>query len=399
MKKFLKVAAGLCFAAAVCVVLGRLRSVRESEPEPEAVRPVRTVALGGGEGRNARRYFGTVQGGKRVELSFRVAGPLKTIAVEKGASVKKGDLLATLDPRDFQTRLKQAQSAQAQAQAQYEDAKTNFKRYENLYKQRAISKAQYDASKTQVDVTRSAVNTAAAQTAAARDALKDTELRAPFNGVIADRMVENFQDVAAKQAIFSLQDISTLEIVFSVPEGDVLLAPLPEGVNLKTLTEEDGTLFSLTALFDAIPDREFPLALKEFAAQADARTNTYPVTAVMPRQEDVYFLPGMAATVEVDFSGIAKGDRREGGYPIPAVAVLNQGAENFLWRYKPDAQSNGEGTVHRVPVTVGAPRNDGSLEVSGPALRPGDVIVTAGVHYLREGQRVRLMETNQEGAK
>ena len=375
MKKFLKVAAGLCFAAAVCGVLGRLRSVRENEPEFEAVRPVRTVALGGGEGRNARRYFGTVQGGKRVELSFRVAGPLKTIAVEKGASVKKGDLLATLDPRDFQTRLKQAQSAQAQAQAQY------------------------DASKTQVDVTRSAVNTAAAQTAAARDALKDTELHAPFNGISADRMVENFQDVAAKQAIFSLQDISTLEIVFSVPEGDVLLAPLPEGVNLKTLTEEDGTLFSLTALFDAIPDREFPLALKEFAAQADARTNTYPVTAVMPRQEDVYFLPGMAATVEVDFSGIAKGDRREGNYPIPAVAVLNQGAENFLWRYKPDAQSNGEGTVHRVPVTVGAPRNDGSLEVSGPALRPGDVIVTAGVHYLREGQRVRLMETNQEGAK
>ena len=246
----------------------------------------------------------------------------------------------------------------------------------------AISKAQYDASKTQVDVTRSAVSTAEAQTAAARDALRDTELRAPFDGIIADRRVENFQDVTAKQPIFSLQDISTLEIVFNIPDNDILLAPLPAGANLKTLIENDGSLFALTARFDAMPDRAFPLQLKEFAAQADARTNTYPVTAVMPHQPDVYLLPGMAVTVEVDFRPHDK-EKSSGKYFVPSTAILSEGTEKtFVWRYE-------DGAAHRIPVTVGRPRNDGSLEVSGPDLHDGDVIITAGVHFLREGQKVR----------
>lgn len=380
MKKTMEIVVGLCLVAGVCLGLGLLRERGTEEPEPEVVRQVRTVTLSGGTGANLRRYFGTLQGGRRVDLSFRVSGPLKTIAVEKGASVKAGDLLAALDPRDFQTALRQAQSAQAQAQAQYHDAQTNFSRYENLYKQRAISKAQYDTSRTQLDVTRSAVNTAAASVQAARDALRDTELRAPFDGIIADRMVENFQDVTAKQPIFSLQDISTLEIVFNIPDNDVLLAPIPGGVNLKTLIEGSGSLFSLAARFDAMPGRVFPLTLKEFAAQADPRTNTYPVTAVMPRQSDINLLPGMAVTVEAGFSG---GGDAKGGYIVPATAILSQGAEeHFLWRLT-------EGQVHRVPVTVGEPHNDGSLSVSGPDLEDGDVIVTAGVHFLREGQRVR----------
>ena len=382
MRKFLKIAAGLCAVAAVCFWLGMLREERAAEPEPEIIRPVRTVTLGGGGGEGLRRYFGTLQGGRRVELSFRVSGPLKTIAVEKGASVKKGDLLATLDPRDFQTRLKQAQSAHAQAQAQYSDAQTNFTRYENLYRQRAISKAQYDTSRTQVDVTRSAVNAAAAQEAAARDALRDTELRAPFDGIIADRRVENFQDVTAKQPIFSLQDISMLEIIFNIPDNDILLAPLPPGANLKTLVENGSSLFALTARFDAMPDRAFPLQLKEFAAQADPRTNTYPVTAVMPHQPDVYLLPGMAVTVEVDFRPNDKGKSNE-KYFVPSTAILNEGANgNFVWRYE-------NSSAHRVPVTVGAVRNNGFLEISGPELHDGDVIITAGVHFLREGQKVR----------
>ncbi|MBR1671773.1 MAG: hypothetical protein IJ702_02485, partial [Fretibacterium sp.] len=119
--------------------------------------------------------------------------------------------------------------------------------------------------------------------------------------------------------------------------------------------------------------------------QADARTNTYPVTAVMPQQKDVNFLPGMAVIVEVNFR---PGDaaKPDGKYAVPATAILNGGTdENFVWRYE-------EGAVRRVPVSVGAPRSDGSLEVAGPDLRDGDIIVTAGVHFLREGQKVRLME-------
>ncbi|MBR1671865.1 MAG: efflux RND transporter periplasmic adaptor subunit [Fretibacterium sp.] len=397
MKKLLNVIVLAAMVAGAYYGLEFFRKQKVEEVRPEIIRPVKTVTLSGNGGEGVWRYYGTLQGGKRVELSFRVSGPIKQILVDKGASVKKGDLLATLDPRDFQTQLKQAQSNQAQAQAQYNDAQTNFKRYENLYKQRAVSKSQYDTQKTQVDVARSALNAAAAQTAAIRDSLKDTELRAPFDGVIADRMVENFQDVTAKQPIFSLQDISTLEVVFNVPDNDVIWASQAHAAREGSPTEQYGTgegqdnpskQFTIQARFDAIPDRAFPLTPKEFVLQADPNTNTFPVTATMPQQKDIAFLPGMTATVEV----IAKDAKTEGSsYLVPATALLNEGENNFVWLCGP-APGGPNSEVHRVPVTPGLPRNDGSLEISGAQLHSGQRVVVAGAHLLREGQKVRLME-------
>ena len=222
MKHFIRIVIGILVIAGICYGLHTLHEQQASEPEPEIVRPVRAVRLQGSGEYFTRRYFGTVQGGRRADLSFRVSGTLNKINVEKGAAVKKGTLLATLDPRDFNTRISQAQSALSQAQAQHKNAEADFRRYENLYKQKVIARAQYDTYKTQVDVTQSAVSSAQANLKSARDALRDTELRAPFDGVIADRMAENYQDVTAKQTIFSLQDLSSLEIVFNIPDNDVL---------------------------------------------------------------------------------------------------------------------------------------------------------------------------------
>ena len=125
-----------------------MRGQQEEVQQRELIRPVKTVTLSG----------------RRVDLSFRVSGPVRSIRVEKGASVRKGQLLATLDPRDFQTQLRQAESNQAQAQAQYENAEANFKRYENLYRQKVIPKSTYDTYKTQMDVALSSLHIAKAST-------------------------------------------------------------------------------------------------------------------------------------------------------------------------------------------------------------------------------------------
>ena len=381
MKHVIRISLGILIIAGVCYGLSTFRQNSAPQPEPEIVRPVRTVRLQGGTESFTRRYFGTVQGGRRAGLSFRVSGTLRKIHVEKGAAVKRGALLATLDPRDFNTRIAQAQSALSQAQAQYENAQADFRRYENLYRQKVIARAQYDTYKTQVDVAKSAVSSAQANLKSARDALKDTELRAPFDGVIADRMAENFQDVTAKQTIFSLQDLSALEIVFNIPDNDVLLAPMPEVrglVDLRRHTEA----FTINARFEAVPDKVFPLTVKEIATQATA-ANTYPVTAEMPVQSGIRILPGMAATVEV-FGGTGAAND-DGKFYVPVTAIRNEGGSNYVWRYA-------VGRVSRVPVNVGQMRNDGSVEIDGATLSGGDVIVTAGVYFLHEGQRVRLSE-------
>ena len=383
MKAFIKFILGAAIIAGICYGLNTFREKQKAEPEPEVIRPVRTITLQGGKDSFTRKYFGTVQGGKRADLSFRVSGTLNKINVEKGASVKRGALLATLDPRDLKTRISQAQSALSQAEAQHKNAETDFKRYENLYKQRVIAKAQYDSYKTQVDVTKSAVNSATANLKSARDALKDTELRAPFDGIIANRTVENFQDVTAKQTIFSLQDLSALEIVFNVPDNDVLLAPVPQVKSLRDL-QNHSDLFTINARFEAMPDRTFPLTLKEIGTQATA-ANTYPVTALMPEHRDIRALPGMAVTVEMEFIGSNDSQEFNGKYSVPSTAILNEGDKNFIWKYI-------NGTATKIPVIVGEIHNDASVDVESDSLHGGEVIITAGVYFLHEGQHVRLLE-------
>ena len=161
----LKVAAGLLVISAACLGIERFREHAAPVDESEIVRPVRTVALEADSGAQ-RRYFGSVQGSRRVNLSFRVHGTLKELKAEKGAAVKKGDLLARIDPRDFRTKVEQAQGVLAQARAQYSDAAANFRRYEELYKQKVIAAAKYDAYKAQLSVARSAVSQAEAHLAA-----------------------------------------------------------------------------------------------------------------------------------------------------------------------------------------------------------------------------------------
>lgn len=381
MKAFLKILLGIAVIAGICYGLNTFREKKQAEPEPEIIRPVRTIKLQGGQDSFTRKYFGTVQGGKRADLSFRVSGTLNKINAEKGSHVKKGALLATLDPRDFNTRISQAQSALSQAEAQYKNVQADFKRYENLYKQRVIAKAQYEAYETQVDVAKSAVNSANANLKSVRDALKDTELRAPFEGVIADRKAENFQDVTAKQTIFSLQDLSALEIVFNIPDNDILLAPLPKVKTLKDIKALSDS-YSINARFEAMPELIFPLTIKEVATQATA-ANTYPVTAIMPEQKDIRVLPGMAVTVEVDLTD--NSTKPEGKYSVPTTAILNEGANNFVWLYN-------NGQVSRIPVTLGAIHDDALIDIESDKLQGGEVIVTAGVNFLHEGQKVRLLE-------
>ena len=373
MKKFLGMIVLIAIVVGAYYGLEILRGQKEEVKKAEVVRPVKTVTIHNSGKGGVWNYYGTLQGGRRVDLSFRVSGPLNTVRVDKGASVKRGALLATLDPRDYQTRLKQARSNEAQAKSQYNDAQANFRRYENLYKGGAIPKATYDTYKTQMEVAKSALDAAAASTASVRDSLKDTELRAPFDGVIVDRMVENFQDVTAKQTVFSLQDISMMEIVFNVPDNDVIWASKSEAWPER-----------ITAKFDAIPERVFPLKVKEVVLQADRNTNTFPVTAVMPRQEGIALLPGMSATVQVE----VRADSSEGSsFLVPSASLINDAgmSENFVWR----CENN---IVHRIPVTAGFPHNNGYIEITGDALRDGDIIAAAGAHLLREGQRVRAMQ-------
>ncbi len=343
----------------------------QAPPADELVRPVKTMLIESPFAFSGRKYPGKVQAHLKVDLAFQVAGPLIEFPVKNGDEVTQGQMLARIDPRDFENQLNAKKALLAKA-------KHDVQKIERLSQTGA-------ANQQEVVDTQAAFDVADADTKIAEKALDDTYLRAPFGGVIANTFVENFQNIRAKQEILSLQDVSSVEIVINVPE---------ERVALKL---KDKDAFGLIATFDYLPGREFEVELVEFATEADQATQTFAVTVAMPAPTDVNVLPGMTATIrpyrkqlEDDQSADASG---VSGFAVPIDAVPVDALGIYhVWKIATD--SNDRRSVHRVDVQVGEMVQNDIIVLSG--LSKGDRIATAGVHLLREGQQVRLLEVAKD---
>jgi len=335
---------------------------KKEEPKPvEVIRPVKLMKVQAGTVIADYSLPGQVRAARRAELSFKVSGPLVALPVEEGQHVKKGELIAQIQKRDFLTALEEARARALEAEKQ-------FKRYKELYAKKQVSRADYDRYRAARDVARARLEDAA-------NALKDTTLRAPFDGVIARRYVENFQKVQAKEPIVSLQDISRIEILVNVPE--LQMAALKE--------EGPGKVY---AVFESIPGKKFPLTMKEFSTQADPATQTYQVVFVMSQPEEASILPGMTAMVTAETTRGVSGKKV---IRIPAIAVMEgAGKQPYVWVY--DEKSS---TVHKQPVKVG--RLTGSEDIFiEEGLKGGETIVVAGLTQLEEGMKVRPWEKQRE---
>ncbi len=329
----------------------------DEAPPPEVARPVATFTVG--EGLSSRLTFpGTVRAAERAELAFRVSGPLIELPVVEGDFVEPGQLIARIDPRDYRI-------AVTQAKASYDQAVADAVRYQRLYERNAVSLAELEVRVALRDVAEARYEQALAD-------LRDTELRAPFAGQIGIKYVQNFEDVLAKEPILSLHNMDAMEIVISVPEQ--IIASVREGVNRRTV-----------AMFDAAPGREYSVTVKEFAVNADPNTQTFPVTFSMPQPEDLNVFPGMTALIVVSDADVAD---EQPGVPltVPANAVFSDEEGNaHVWVI--DAA---ELTVHQRPVRVGPVTGTDGIVILG-GLEAGDMIATAGVYQLQEGQPVRPM--------
>lgn len=335
---------------------------KKEEPAPrEVVRPVKVMTVAGAAEAFSQTYPGTTRAAKRVDLSFRVAGPLVELPAEEGKEVQKGELIARILPRDFKIQLDEAK-------ARAKEAEQQFKRYKELYVRKQVSKAEFDRFKASRDV-------AQAQLDDAQNALKDTYLNAPFAGLIATRYVENFEDVQAKQPIVSLQDVTRIEVLVDVPE--VIMAQIRQEAEPTAIAE-----------FDAAPGEQFPLEVKEYAAQADPQTQTYQVVLVMPQPKGVNILPGMTARV-TGTGSLETG--QDSVVVIPAIAVMEGGdGKAYVWVLDKEAM-----TVHQKQVKVGELTGSQDIRIES-GLEGGETLVVAGLAKLEEGMTVSIWEDGHE---
>ncbi|KAB0597811.1 efflux RND transporter periplasmic adaptor subunit [Cupriavidus gilardii] len=335
---------------------------REPERAPD-VRPVRLLQLQSATGESAYEFSGDVRPRIESRLGFRVGGKIAARLVDVGATVRRGQPLARLDPTDLNL-------AEQGSRAQYEAARTDrdlaaadLKRYNDLFAKGFISAAEQNRRQASYEAAAARLRQAEAALREQSNRTGYTVLASDADGVVTAIDAEVGQVVSAGQSVVRVAQTAEKEVAIGLPEDQVDWLRDIRDVSVRTWAE---------------PERRLPGRVREIAAAADPVTRTYAARITVPNPPaDLKF--GMTAMVTFVRTGASPAVR------VPLTALLQQQGSNQVWVYDSAA-----GTVQPVAVTLGQPIGN-EVEVSS-GLRPGQTIVTAGVHLLKPGQKVRPLQ-------
>lgn len=330
----------------VCLAAGHAPHSAEAQTPLVKIAPV-TEQGGGVE----RAFFGRVVARETVDLSFQVGGQVIQFPVEEGTFIDEGDLIAALDQEPFELSLEEAK-------VQNDQAQRTFDRYEQL--------SGRTVSETNLDDARSVLELAEIAQKDAERALRHATLNAPFDALIASRLVPSFATIGAGTPVVRLHDMSDLRIEIAVPET----------LFQRAGRDPDVTLF---AEFPASME-QFPLEVREFNAETAAIGQTYTITLGMAPPEDLVILPGSSAKVTASL------DQGTTQIIIPQSSVLvdNNGGTSVMV-FEPAGAETGK--VTKVSVTL-QPTENGMVQVLD-GLEAGTEIVVSGATALADGAEVR----------
>jgi RND family efflux transporter MFP subunit len=350
-----------------CVVgvsaLGLVSCKKPAEEESVArARPVKVLKVSDAGAVKEVEYPGQIRAVQKSWMAFEVPGRVIKRFVKEGEVVKKGQVLAQLDSRDYQF-------AYDSAKAQHEATLAVKERKEQLLKKGAVSRQELDLAKRDL-------RQATAKLKQAEKALSDTKLIADFDGRVAKLLVEDFTNVVAKENVLMLQNNALLEVVINLPESSIGMPLAGKTVEEKVNSTHPRVLFS------ALPGEEYPAVYREASEHPDPVTRTYELKLTFLPELGSMVRPGMTAKVRASIPmSVAN---RAKGFLVPVHALVSENDKTtFVWRIDPEKM-----TVSKVVVTLGIPVGQ-SCMVQGE-LKNGDLIVVAGVHELREGDKVRI---------
>lgn len=319
-----------------------------SEPAEPLIKPVKLLAVKDLTVDDSDAFLARIDATYRAQLSFQVGGEVEKLLVRMGQGVEKGEVLATLDPKDLQLALDAAQAQYALAQTQWERAKS-------LYSKKLISTDSYDQKETQYKA-------ALASFEQAKTDLSYTKIQAPFDGVVSYTYVKPYQVVGEKQEILNLIDNTTLDVSFTLPVS------YAESVSLSALKNAE-----MWVTMDSEPSKRIPGKFKEISTQPNIDTNSYEAIVTITRPTDRNLLTGMTGQVH-----IAK-QNKSNAMTLPTSAWVNkQEKQGEVWVMDSSTQQ-----VSKVTLSL---NESGAIE-SG--LDNNDYVVIAGVERLVEGQVVK----------
>lgn len=317
-------------------------------------------------GGQTRSFSGSLAASATSSLSFSVGGTTTKINVAAGDTVQVGDVLAELDPEPLMLDVEAARSNLTSAQATYDEKLATVDRQRTLFEKEWVAQAALDQALAAFEVAEGEVNVARSKLAAAERDLSKAKLTAPFDGVIASRDVEPFQEVSAGQSLFQINANGAMEVDLSVPDtlvGRIALGAVA-GINV-----------------DTVPGCGCEGRITEIGVASGA-ANAVQVTAVLSNVRDG-ILPGMSAEVELPLTGGAD----QSGFLIPLTAISpgDDDGQGYVFVFDPDAR-----VVRRTAVTPGQGVFENLVAISS-GVDAGDIVASAGVSFLRDGQTVKLL--------
>jgi len=318
----------------------------------KTVRPVKVLTVESRSNTTTHTFPGKVQESREVKLAFRVPGPLIKLNAKEGMFVKKGDLLAQIDPRDFQVLLDAAKT-------NWEHAKQDAKRYQELYEKKSVP----ESTKEKVEV---AAAVAESNYNKAKNALNDTKLFAPFDGYVQMKLVENFEKVGAGHPILTLLDVSVLEVIAGVPES---------------IASHSDDFKSFSCIIKNGSTRIVGATLKEISKKTAGYNQVYPITVYLNKDEAKKLCPGMNASLNIEISEESIVD----GFELPVTSVVNYKGKSIVWVYNQKQQVVNQREIDVIRLLA----NDKILVRKG--LNEGEQIVVAGAAFLIEKQKVKLL--------
>ena len=342
---------------AISVMLLATSCGHKKEGDVTLIRPVKT-ATASSQSVIRKDFSGIVEAVEYVKLAFRVSGQVINLPVVEGQRVKKGQLIAAIDPRDISLQY-------AADKAAYETAAAQVERNKRLLGRQAISVQEYEISVANYQKAKSAYELSS-------NNMRDTKLTAPFDGSIEKRLVENYQRVNSGEGIVQLVNTQKLRIKFTVPDDYLYL-----------LRAKDVTF---KVVFDTYPDTVFNAKLEEYLDISTAGTGI-PVTITI---EDPAFnrslydvKPGFTCKIKLASYVAPFLEEKLVNIPLSAIFGESENQKTYVWVVKDNKVSKRE-------VTVYSPTGEANALIS-TGVQPGETIVIAGVHQLVDGQTVKVI--------
>jgi RND family efflux transporter MFP subunit len=353
----------LVMAFATLALSGCEQEQPEIIPQIRAIKTFTVTEVASGQ---TRKFASRVHATDSSTLSFQVAGNVQKMRVKQGDKVKKGQVIAVLDKQPYKLDVKSARADLQKARASQTQARQEYRRQEKLYKKGWVAKARLDRVLRSRDSSASQVDFATSKLSLARRDLRLTELKAPYEGTISRKHIEAFVEVKTGQPVYDIEASGAVEVRFDIPETTISRVTVGMPV---------------TVTFPTAPGSVLQARITEVGSSA-GKANAFPVKAGLT-DPPTTVRSGMTAETTV----LLAEQESNSAYlvPISAISPSDKPGHGHVFIFDPNSQ-----TVKQTPIK-GKGATDNFAHIYD-GVKAGDVMAVAGVTFLRDGQKVKLMQ-------